>query len=214
MENSQKTELTKLRMRELNLSNKGITDEVLRDMRFDGDITNIDLSFNSIQNLDNVRFPDELQILYLGYNQIQNLDNVRFPDRLQVLHLSNNQIKNLENVRFPDRLQVLHLSNNQIQNLDNVRFPDGLQVLSLYGNHIKSVDKCWISPSTRITADDSIKTAIRESTRNMAATRIQQNFRRYLIRHHNAALTIQKWYVAQSYRTKGVVFRNSMEQYP
>ena len=147
-ENVIKRKLMELIMRHLNLSQKSTTDEALQQMHFDEDITSIDLSYNHIQNLD------------------------------------------------------------------NVRFPDGLQVLSLYGNHIKSVDKYWISPSTRITADNSIKTAIRESTRNMAATRIQQNFRRYLIRHHNAALTIQKWYVAQSYRTKGVVFRNSMEQYP
>ena len=201
-------------MRELNLSNKNITNDALQLMHFDEDITLIDLSRNQIQNLDNVRFPDGLRELSLGNNQIQNLENVRFPDGLHILYLYGNQIQNLDNVRFSDELQELWLSSNQIKNLDNVRFPDGLQVLSLYGNHIKSVDKCWISPSTRITADDSIKTAIRESTRNMAATRIQQNFRRYLIRHHNAALTIQKWYVAQSYRTKGVVFRNSMEQYP
>ena len=57
-ENGQKTELTKLRMRQLNLSHKGITDDVLRDMRFDEDITYIYLGFNSIQNLENVRFPD------------------------------------------------------------------------------------------------------------------------------------------------------------
>ena len=200
-------------MRELNLSNKNITNDALQLMHFDEDITLIDLSRNQIQNLDNVRFPDGLEILYLHNNQIKNLENVRFPDGLQKLYLNNNQIQNLDNVRFPDGLRELYLYGNQIQNLDNVRFPDGLRELNLNGNQIKNLDECWVSLSTTIYAKDSIKNAMRESTRNMAATRIQHCYRRYLIRHHIAAFTIQKWYVAISYRIKGVVFRNAIEQY-
>ena len=235
-ENVIKTELTKLRMRELNLSYKGITDEVLRDMRFDGDITNIDLSFNSIQNfnvrfpdglqrlslsgnqiqnLDNVRFPDGLQELYLYGNQIKNLDNVRFPDGLQILYLDNNQIQNLDNVRFPDGLQVLHLSNNQIKNLDNVRFPDGLQILYLHNNQIQNLDinMCWVLPSTKIYAENELINAIRKSTQNMAAIRIQHCYCQHLIRRNRAALTIQIQYVAYSYRIHGVAYQNAMKQH-
>ena len=55
-------------MRELNLSKNGITDELLREIQFDADITELWLISNQIQTLDEVRFSDGLQELSLNSN--------------------------------------------------------------------------------------------------------------------------------------------------
>ena len=130
-ENVIKTELTKLRMCELNLSDKGITDEALHEIQFNEDVTLIDLRCNQIKNLDTCRICD-----------------------------------------------------------------------------------CWVNPSSHIFAEPELVRAIRLSTQNMAAMRIQYFYRHHLIRRHCAAFVIQKQFIAYSYRIKGVVFRNAIEQYP
>ena len=143
--------------------------------------------------LQQMRFDEDITYIYLGFNSIQNLENVRFPDGLQKLYLNNNQIQNLDNVRFPDGLQILYLHNNQIQNLD--------------------INMCWVLPSTKIYAENELINAIRKSTQNMAAIRIQHCYCQHLIRRNRAALTIQIQYVAYSYRIHGVAYQNAMKQH-
>jgi hypothetical protein len=120
----------------LNLSGKGITTDILKQLVFPDSLQILRLKHNQITSIDNVCFPDTLQHLTLHNNQITSIDIVYFPDTLQTLWLSSNQITSIDNICFPCNLQKLWLDNNQITSIDNVCFPDTLQTLWLSDNQI------------------------------------------------------------------------------
>lgn len=221
------------RLQLLDLSNNQINS--IEHVEFPLKLLKLYLSHNLIPNVVNVNFPDSLRYLYLNDNPIKDLEHACFPKELESLNLNHVPIKSLTSW-MPNKLQVLHIAQTDIEILENVRFPSSLQFLAISGDFFKlmknirfpnsfiqlhldyystiAFHNCWISPSAYIWASDITIKSIRESTKHVAANRIQRCYRKHLIRCHRAAFVIQRWYIACSYRRGGVAFLNAENQYP
>ncbi|MCL2071610.1 MAG: leucine-rich repeat domain-containing protein, partial [Oscillospiraceae bacterium] len=104
---------------EVNLPNKGITNEQLREMTENGELSNTYLTrLNLLQNLISDITPLEdftnLERLNLGNNEIVDISPLSQMVNLKQLHLGDNKIGNVS-VLFPlKNLEVLDLRNNPI----------------------------------------------------------------------------------------------------
>jgi len=152
----------------LDLSDSGITDEILtemfRDGRIDYRITRLSLSGNELTRFSIPGSFENLIHLDLSNNQISDITFLsESPATLQDLYLSNNQISDitpLESLRQPRilmlngnqiaditplgrgrlrQLNVLNLSDNRIDDIEPLRSLSELELLALHDNQISDV---------------------------------------------------------------------------
>lgn len=115
-------------------------------------LTNLDLSYNSIDNID--RLPELLNLEYLNlkYNKIAKFPSLKNFFRLEALDLSNNQISTISQADLPtpvpvdnlkSELRELYLSNNAIATIPDDTFlhQKEMNYLILNGKSLFSV-KC------------------------------------------------------------------------
>jgi len=121
----------------LDLSNKKLTEIPL----IPEDVSELDLSYNKIEELKKDVFPTGLKRLYLNNNKIKKLNIDCFNPKLNYLNLSDNLIKKLENVIFPSNLNYLNLSANKIEELKKNIFPINLKYLYLNVNQITELSE-------------------------------------------------------------------------
>lgn len=111
-------------------------------------LTNLDLSYNSIDNID--RLPELLNLEYLNlkYNKIAKFPSLKNFFRLEVLDLSNNQISTISQADLPtpvpvdnlkSELRELYLSNNAIATIPDNTFLHQIEMnyLILNGKSLK-----------------------------------------------------------------------------
>ncbi len=118
--------------------------------QFADDVTEIDISYKSIEGTLNFTRFTKLVKLKCNNSQITSLDNI--PHSLIELDCSINKIISLDNL--PNSLTRLYCYNNKITSLDNL--PDSLIVLQCCYNKITSLDKLPNS-LTRLYCDNTVK---------------------------------------------------------
>eukprot|EP00058_Branchiostoma_floridae_P017526 XP_002603014.1 hypothetical protein BRAFLDRAFT_123981 [Branchiostoma floridae] len=99
----------------------------------------VNMSYNSLERLDDSLYLPSLTHLNLGYNQLEAVPTLSITARskLQSLILKNNNLDNIEGVESFHKLHELDLSNNCLYDhsmLEPLGFLNFLHMLSLYGN--------------------------------------------------------------------------------
>ena len=148
--NKYNTNIEDIDIKVLNLSNRYIGNEGLKDLikiKFKG-LNELDLSYNEISNINMLQNSDvsKLTVLNLGFNNISDINifkKVNFA-KLTVLNLCHNEITNINILKFVnfDELKELDLSFNNIPNinaLEKITFKK-LEVLNLSGNGISNIN--------------------------------------------------------------------------
>lgn len=95
-----------------NLSN----DINIKELNLPDNLEFIELTHNSITNLDDLPVSSNLIRMNCSYNSIEKLNNL--PNNLKILDCSNNLIKNLD--LLPENLIILNCSHNRITQLQNL----------------------------------------------------------------------------------------------
>jgi len=107
----------------------------IKDMnKFLPNLTNVDLSRNSIQYLEGL--PKKLLSLNLSENNIDDMTSFGQFHDLQYLNLSSNHLVNLSNIRNNIHLSELNLSNNELNNLKGIEKLINLTKLNLSQNKL------------------------------------------------------------------------------
>lgn len=99
----------------------------------------LDLSYNTIRNLDVLKTIPNLKKLYLQHNAVNSLDTVGSLDALEVLNVSFNSISSLEPLKDCYNLTELVADNNQLTDLEGLAKLSKLQLLSVDYNQITEV---------------------------------------------------------------------------
>ncbi|KAI5960109.1 uncharacterized protein KGF55_004832 [Candida pseudojiufengensis] len=149
----QNSEITKfeifeklLKLKNLNLSNNKITRMNLNNFE---NLQNIDLSFNSLEELKIEDFPCSIKSIKCDSNFINKIDLEKL-ENLEWLQLQNNQLKSVADLNnLPTNLKNLNLSSNEFQEILNTEFqiPKNLQFLTLNQCKIHKFDKILIPNS-------------------------------------------------------------------
>ena len=144
------TELTRLQLSELGISNIGFV-ENLRRLEFLNlgqnkqidDISavqaltrlrELNLSENSVSSLDALIGLNNLEILEVRANRISRVDELRALVALRSLDISSNRIRDLESIGEIEKLQTLNVSNNRLDYIDGIGRAKNLEHLDINGN--------------------------------------------------------------------------------
>ena len=112
-------------------------------------LTELDLSYNTIRNLDVLKTMPNLKYLYLQHNAINSLEVISSLDDLEILNISFNAISSLAPVGTCYQLTELVADNNSLTTLDGLTDLSQLEHLSVDYNQI------WdVSP---LTANEALK---------------------------------------------------------
>jgi Leucine-rich repeat (LRR) protein len=128
---------------EIDLSQQGITDEILAAMVADGripqNVTSLDLWQNFITDVSPLAELTNLTHLYLSENQITDVSPLAELTNLQVLWLVDNQVHDVSPLGGLTRLTWLSLVRNQITDVSPLAELTRLERLTLLGNPLDSV---------------------------------------------------------------------------
>ncbi|KAG5416914.1 hypothetical protein I9W82_005644 [Candida metapsilosis] len=106
--------------------------------------------------INSFTFPDSLEEMDLSYNSIEAIDDVKFPKKLKRLVMSGEEIEEICETPFPRSLKELDLSESVLKNVDLVfnKFGEALQidVLDLRGNSFLWLSKCKLPGTLRFLA--------------------------------------------------------------
>ena len=124
-------------LQKLSLSNCGLsTITALSDAK---KLTYLDLSSNTLRNLEPLSAMAELQELYLQHNAVTGLDMLSSLGQLTKLDISYNSVTNLSPLAQCPKLAWLNAGNNQIANLDGMENFTALTHLDLDHNALTNV---------------------------------------------------------------------------
>ncbi len=102
-------------------------------------LESLDLSINSLEELDLGLIPVSLQILNVSQNKIILVKGAEKADQLKSLNLSSNRVVNLETVEQLKNLEKLFLGQNRIEKIDSLKNLKKLKYLVLSGNQITEI---------------------------------------------------------------------------
>jgi hypothetical protein len=99
------------------------------DISLASKIENLDLSFNNLNDLENIEFFSGLLHINLSNNKITYLNN-KFPRNLKLIDLSHNKIITLNNLKNPkhsvfnrvEKLERLIINGNEIEKIEDHLF--------------------------------------------------------------------------------------------
>lgn len=102
-------------------------------------LTELDLGYNTIRNLDVLKTIPNLKKLNLEHNAVNSLDLVGSLDALEVLNVAFNAISSLEPLEDCSNLKELVADNNQLTDLEGLEDLAKLELLSVDYNQISEV---------------------------------------------------------------------------
>ena len=98
----------------------------------------LNLREKNIKNIYNIKIPDDnyslTKVLDLSNNSIKQIDGIEKFTMLEKLNLNNNKISSLKGFNMLNNLKVLSLRNNEIINLDGLEHIKSLTRIDLSGN--------------------------------------------------------------------------------
>lgn len=104
-----------------------------------GSLTELDLSNNTIRNLDILKTMPGLKSLYLQHNAVNSLEVLSSLEKLEILNAGFNAISSLKPLADCSHLTELVADNNSLSDLDGLRGLTQLEVLSVDYNSISDV---------------------------------------------------------------------------
>jgi hypothetical protein len=116
------------------------------------DLMLIDLSTNSISDLEPLAKLTKLQSVDLSHNAIESIEALAMLTKIQYLKVSHNRIENIEVMSKLKNCHSLYLSNNKIRSLSPIQSLTKLWSLYVSGNPIESPEP--ISKLTRLKSLD------------------------------------------------------------
>lgn len=125
-------ELKQLSMADCNLS-------TIEHLENAWSLTELDLSYNTIRNLEVLKTIPNLKKLYLQHNAVNSLEVVGSLDGLEVLNVSFNAVSSLTPLKDCTNLKELMADNNHLTDLKGVRKLAKLELLSVDYNQITEV---------------------------------------------------------------------------
>ena len=99
----------------------------------------LNLSYNTIRNLDALKTIPSLKKLYLEHNAVNSLDILGSLDELEILNVSFNAVSSLTPLAECSKLTELIADNNALYDLNGLYALPQLQLLSVDYNHISDV---------------------------------------------------------------------------
>ena len=124
-------------LEKLNLSGCGLS--TIADLAGAKKLTWLDLSSNTLRNLEALMPMANLQELYLQHNAVTTLDNLAGLDNLTRLDISYNSVSDIIPLAGCDSLSWLNAGNNLITSLDGIEAFPGLTHLYLKQNKVENV---------------------------------------------------------------------------
>lgn len=101
-------------------------------------ITNLDLSWNKISNIEGLENFTNLKEIDLDFNDITDISPIWNIKNLNIIHLKNNKIEDLGNISSMPNLTCLELADNLISNISKISVLTNLQELNLEKNKLDS----------------------------------------------------------------------------
>lgn len=140
-------------LRKLNVSHNEITNIASYAFDVAPKLTEIDLSFNLLNDLNENVFTSYLiKYLYLHNNQLNRVDPLWFENLLylRILTLNNNQIHTIDwsMLDYWPTINAIELHSNEITEILNYKqqtTPRSMQTLSLQNNPVQSHDAMWLN---------------------------------------------------------------------
>lgn len=105
-----------------------------------GDLTNLDLSFNTIRHIKHIDKLVKLKELFLCQNEISQIENLETLTELTNLELGANRIRRIEFLSNLRSLEHLWLAKNKISKLQNLDSLTNLRLLSIQSNRITKIE--------------------------------------------------------------------------
>uniref|UniRef100_A0A1B0DCP6 Dynein axonemal assembly factor 1 homolog n=1 Tax=Phlebotomus papatasi TaxID=29031 RepID=A0A1B0DCP6_PHLPP len=125
-------------------------------------LTDLDLSFNYIEKIENLEKLTQLEVISLYSNRIQQIENLHHLEHLQIVSLAKNCIKTydgIEKLRFLKKLSVINLEDNPIsRDLDN---PTS-EYVAAFLSQIKYYNYTLIADETRASAREKYSRELRK----------------------------------------------------
>jgi hypothetical protein len=122
---------------ELDLSEKDLVNEQLKDYIFPYTVKKIYLNGNNLTTLRGINFPEFLEELYVAHNRLESLDGLNVPT-LKILDVTGNNIRSLSSLILHPKLEILYLGYNNIERIDT-RFPLSLIKLEINNNKLTEI---------------------------------------------------------------------------
>ncbi len=103
-------------------------------------LKNLDLSSNSLDNINHLENLSQLQELRFFNNQIKKIEGLEGLTQLKVLVLKKNMIEKIEGLEKLAQLQILNLKKNMIEKIEGLEELTQLQLLNLKNNRIIKIE--------------------------------------------------------------------------
>jgi len=110
------------------------------ELNENGEITNLDLSFAKIENLEPLNRLTHLSSLDLSHTNIKDIAFLKVVENLTNLNLGGNQISNISPLSKLNNLSSINLSENQISDISPILKLNNLSDLYLFGNQISDIN--------------------------------------------------------------------------
>ena len=124
------------------------------------DLTWLDVSETSIEDLAPVRNLNKLKVLRANSTLIDDLSALKYNISLEELEVANTTIDNLEVLATLRNLQKLNLNNTQVNRIGNLKSCPNLTTLNLGGTHIPNVS--ILQEMLQLKSVDISNTAVRD----------------------------------------------------
>lgn len=124
------------------------------------DLTWLDISETSIEDLSPVRNLNKLKVLRANSTLVEDISNLKYNITLEELEVANTTVEDLGVLSSLRNLQKLNLSNTQVSRLSNLKSCSNLIALNLSGTRIANVGILQDLPQLRFL--DISNTAIRD----------------------------------------------------
>lgn len=105
-----------------------------------GEMTSLDLSFNTIRHIKHLDKLVKLRELFMCQNDISKIENLGNLAELTNLELGANRIRSIENLNSLCNLENLWLAKNKINKLQNLENLAKLRLLSIQSNRITKIE--------------------------------------------------------------------------
>ncbi len=125
---------------ELDLSDKDLTNEDIKELYKMKKLTILDLSFNNISDISTLSGLSNLISLVLNENQISDIGALSGLTNLEFLCLGNNQISDISALSELTNLNLLEFSDNQISDISALSGLTNLELLRLGNNQISDIN--------------------------------------------------------------------------
>ncbi len=121
-----------------NIGLKNILIELPELLHFQA-ITALNLSNNSISNLDFLKYFPHLTWLNLEFNQIQSIRGLTHTSNLKTLRLHKNKIKDISFLKHLTNIEFLAVSENKIVDISAVQYLKKLKTFDAWKNKITDI---------------------------------------------------------------------------